>query len=68
MELIQVKTPKFEYEGQELYVEEKIFGNLQQFDDENDEYKRNGFTKCFFYSLQHEPESAIYFIRRIYIK
>lgn len=71
LEIIQVSTPKFEYNGQDLYVEDRMFKNLKEFQDEIDEYERKGATKCCFFSLhtEHGPQfiSPIYWIRRKYI-
>ena len=70
LEIIQVTTPKFEYEGSELYVESKMYKDLKQFQDDIEEYEKKGATKCFFYSLhtQHEPNTTLYWVRCKFIK
>ena len=70
LEIIQVTTPKFEYEGKDMYVDSKMYKDLKQFQDDIDEYQKKGSTKCFFYSLhtQHEPNMTIYWVRCKFIK
>jgi hypothetical protein len=71
IEIIQVTTPKFKYDGKDLYVENKMYKDLKQFQDDIDEYQRKGATKCFFYSLyttQHEHNMTIYWVRCKFIK
>ena len=71
IEIIQVTTPKFEYDGKELYVEEKMYRNLNQFQDDINDYEQKGATRCFFYTLKttHEPTlGTIYWIRCKFIK
>lgn len=71
IEIIQVTTPKFEYDGKELYVETKMYRNLNQFQDDINEYERKGATKCFFYTLNttHEPTlGTTYWVRYKCIK
>ena len=72
IEIVQVTTPKFEYEGKDMYVEERMYSNLNQFQDDINEYEQKGATKCFFYSLKttYEPTLGItiYWIRSKFIK
>jgi hypothetical protein len=71
IEIIQVATPKFEYDGKELYVEERMYSNLNQFQDDINEYEQKGATKCFFHTLKttHEPTlGTIYWVRVKFIK
>jgi hypothetical protein len=70
LQIIQVNSPKFEYEGKDLYVESKMYKNLKQFQDDIEEHEKKGATKCFFYSLytQHDPNMVIYWVRCKFIK
>ena len=70
LEIIQVTTPRFEYEGKDLSVDSKMYKDLNQFQEDIDEHQRKGATKCFFYSLytQHEPNMTIYWVRCKFIK
>lgn len=70
LQIIQVTTPVFEYDGKKLWVDSRMYKDLKQFQDVIEDYKNKGATKCFFYSLhtQHEPNRIIYWVRCKFIK
>ena len=72
MQIIQVKTPIFKIKDKEIYVKSGMYKNLIQFQEEINQYEKEGVTKCYFYSLhtQHEPEpcGTIYWIRCRFVK
>ncbi len=65
VQIIQVATPLFEYDGLMHTVIPYMFFNLNGFQEAIEKNGEKGMTKCFLYSIntQHDPNQTMYFVR-----
>ena len=71
MQIIQVTSPIFEINDENLSVYSVMYRDLTGFQSEINRRENAGYTKCYFLSLytQHEPNGdVIYWIRCRFVK
>ena len=66
IQVVHSMLPTFVHDNETIPVIAKMFRKLSQFESELEEMEREGYTKCFFYSLN--TIEGGYIIRRRYVK